>query len=124
MNLFHRFRNILTFLYPFISIVILIILNKEKKSSINKIFTKSNAKRGELPIGVSFKKKNNKYQASCSDGSNHKEYLGLYDTIDGAFEAYKQYKEQVIKDMADEYRDLIPEVLYNAMINYEVEIND
>ena len=91
---------------------------------INKIFTKSNAKRGELPIGVSFKKKNDKYQASCSDGSNHKEYLGLYDTIEDAFEAYKQYKEQVIKDMAEEYKDLIPEVLYNAMLNYEVEIND
>lgn len=91
---------------------------------INKLFTKSNAKRGELPVGVSFKKKNNKYQASCNDGSNHKIYLGLYNTPEEAFEVYKQYKEQTIKDVAEEYRDLIPEVLYNAMINYEVETED
>ena len=91
---------------------------------INKLFTKSNTKRGELPIGVNFKEKNNKYQASCSDGSNHKIYLGLYNTPEEAFEAYKQYKEQTIKDIAEEYRKVIPEVLYNAMINYEVEIED
>ena len=91
---------------------------------INKLFTKSNTKRGELPIGVNFKEKNNKYQASCSDGSNHKIYLGLYNTPEEAFEAYKQYKEQTIKDIAEEYRNVIPEVLYNAMINYEVEIED
>lgn len=91
---------------------------------INKLFTKSNTKRGELPIGVNFKEKNNKYQASCSDGSNHKIYLGLYNTPEEAFEAYKEYKEQTIKDIAEEYKDVIPEVLYNAMINYEVEIED
>ena len=90
---------------------------------INTLFVKCNSKRGTLPIGVSYNKQNNKYQASCQ-GYDHSEYLGLYDTIEGAFEAYKQYKEQVIKDMADEYRDLIPDTLYNAMINYEVEIND
>ena len=92
--------------------------------NINELFTKSNLKRGSLPIGVSFHNHHNKYHAKCSDGSNHTMHLGYYNTPEDAFEAYKQYKEQLIKDVADEYRSLIPEVLYNAMINYEVEIND
>ena len=91
---------------------------------INSLFTKRDTKRGASPIGVSYHKRINKYQSYCNDGSGHEVYLGYYDTPDGAFEAYKQYKEQVIKDMAEEYKDLIPEVLYNAMLNYEVEIND
>ena len=90
---------------------------------INTLFVKCNSKRGTLPIGVSYHKCTKKYQATCQ-GYDHSEYLGLYDTPEQAFESYKQYKEQVIKDMADEYRNLIPEVLYNAMLNYEVEIND
>lgn len=38
--------------------------------------------------------------------------------------AYKTYKENQIKQVADEYKDLIPERLYNAMYEYEVEITD
>ena len=91
---------------------------------INKLFTKRDADRGFLPIGVCFHKRVNKYRAYCNDGSGHLIHLGYYNTPEEAFEAYKQYKEQTIKDMAEEYRNVIPEVLYNAMINYEVEIED
>lgn len=91
---------------------------------INSIFTKRDLKRGCLPIGVSYHKKMNKYQSGCRNGSGHLTYLGYYDTPEEAFEVYKQYKEQVIKDMADEYKDLIPETLYDSMINYEVVIID
>ena len=89
---------------------------------INSIFTKRDRDRGNLPIGVNYHQ--NKYRVSCNNGSGHIVHLGYYDTPEEAFDVYKQYKEQLIKDVADEYRDLIPEVLYNAMINYEVEIND
>jgi hypothetical protein len=93
-------------------------------SRINTLFIRCGSRRGELPIGVSYHKRNNKYQANCNDSLGHEIYLGLYNTPEEAFEAYKQYKEQTIKDMAEEHRNVIPEVLYNAMINYEVEIED
>lgn len=93
-------------------------------SRINTLFVKCNSKRGDLPIGVSYHKQHNKYQVNCNDNLGHLIYLGLYESPEEAFEAYKQYKEQTIKDTAEEYRNVIPEVLYNAMINYEVEIED
>ena len=51
-------------------------------------------------------------------------YLGLYNTIEDAFNAYKQSKETEIKQIADEYKDKIPNKLYEAMYNYKVEITD
>ena len=41
-----------------------------------------------------------------------------------AFSCYKIFKENYIKQVADEYKDLIPIKLYEAMYRWEVEIND
>ena len=41
-----------------------------------------------------------------------------------AFTCYKQFKENYIKQVADEYKDLIPQEVYEALYKYEVEIND
>ena len=91
--------------------------------SINKLFEKANKSRGELPLGVSYDKKNKKYLAQCSVKGKQTN-LGRYDTPEEAFQVYKQFKENVIKQVADEYKDSIPEKLYNAMYEYEVEIED
>ena len=94
---------------------------------INTFFTKSNKSRGKYPIGVYFNKNAKKFMAYCSmliNGKKIKKYLGLYNTIEEAFNAYKQFKEAYIKQVADEYKDKIPQKLYEAMYNYEVEIND
>ena len=94
---------------------------------INELFTKSNKTRGNLPIGVSWKKKNNKFQVQCSileNGKKTMKYLGLYIDLNEAFQIYKQFKENYIKQVADEYKPYIPKGLYDAMYKYEVEIND
>lgn len=95
---------------------------------INTLFIKCDRSRGEYPIGV-FCNKNNKYQAKCSiyDLKNNnivRKSLGVYDTPEKAFEIYKEFKEKHIKEIADHYKDEIPQKLYNVMYNYEVEIND
>ena len=41
-----------------------------------------------------------------------------------AFEAYKELKEAEIKRVADYYSDYIPQQLYNALYNWQVDIND
>lgn len=92
-------------------------------SKINVLFTKANRIRGELPIGVYFDKEKNKYRSQCYI-NNKKVRLGRYKTIEEAFLVYKNFKENHIKEIAEYYRDYIPNELYQAMINYEVEITD
>ena len=91
--------------------------------NINLLFINRKAKRGDLPVGVSYYKRDKKYTAVLGEfGEVH--YLGLYDTPIEAFVTYKRVKEQHIKAMADEYKDQIPQKLYDAMYKWEVEIND
>lgn len=93
-------------------------------NSINLLFTKRNTSRGELPIGVCFDKRRNKYKSQCNIGTGKTKFLGNYNTKEEAFNAYKQFKEALIKKVANNYLELIPFNLYQAMIDYEVDIDD
>ena len=48
----------------------------------------------------------------------------MYDTQEEAFESYKNFKEKYIKEVAKQYKEKIPFSLYEALINYKIEIND
>lgn len=63
------------------------------------------------------------YMSQCNDGGTV-QHLGIYDTPNEAFNVYKEFKEKLIKQVADEYKGLIPKELYEAMYEYEVDIND
>lgn len=91
--------------------------------NINKLFTKCNGRRGDSPIGVSYNKSNENYRSLCRINGKTK-HLGCYNTPEEAFQAYKNFKEQYIKEVANQYKNVIPQQLYTAMINYQVEIND
>lgn len=95
---------------------------------INTLFVKSDKNRGELYIGI-YLNKDGKYVTQCrlvnpETGKSKQEYLGVYETQEKAFEVYKYYKEKNIKQVADYYKDKIPQRLYEALYNYEVEITD
>lgn len=94
--------------------------------NINILFVKDNIQRGKLPIGVSYCgyiNKKNSYYAQCRNGKEIIR-LGYFNNPNDAFKAYKQCKEKVIADMAEQYKKEIPEKLYNAMISYEVDKED
>ena len=81
--------------------------------------------RGDLPIGVSAH--NEKFISICRNPfTNKTEYLGIYQTIEEAFQIYKQYKESIIKQIAQiEYeKGNIIKKCYDAMMKYQVEITD
>lgn len=92
---------------------------------INSLFVKCNKTRGNYPVGVNYHKGTNKLEARCStlEKRINLGYFPLNKPFQ-AFTCYKNFKENYIKQVADEYKDLIPIELYEAMYKYEVEIND
>lgn len=94
-------------------------------NNVNALFVLKSNYRGDLPIGV--KRSGKSFMARCSNPiTGEREYLGSYSTPFYAFQAYKKYKENLIKQIARiEYdRGNITENCYNAMMGYEVEIDD
>jgi len=92
---------------------------------VNNLFIKSDASRGDLPIGV-IKKKNSFLARCCNPITNERDCLGTYSTSTDAFLAYKKRKEDLIKQVAqiEYFNGNITEQCYNAMIDYKVEITD
>lgn len=93
--------------------------------NVNCLFLKSDATRGNLPIGVT--RKDDGFEARCENQLlGERESIGTYDTSEKAFAAYKFYKEELIKQVAEiEYhKGNITKQCYDAMMNYEVEIDD
>lgn len=92
-------------------------------SEINNLFTKTNKLRGDLPIGVTLNNQKTKFHAQF--GINGKKiHLGFHDSVEVAFQAYKEAKENYIKKTADYFKDEISVDVFNALYNYEVEITD
>lgn len=98
---------------------------------INSLFIKNNANRNGLPIGVSYRQKEERYEAKVSkyniNGRNYYMSVGMYPTPEDAFYlGYKPYKEAYIKEIAqEEYnKGNITKKCYEAMMKYEVEITD
>jgi hypothetical protein len=95
---------------------------------VNSLFTKADGERGIYPIGVSEHYKNSgTYMARCNNPLLHRNIqIGVYATPYDAFMAYKKYKEDIIRSVAQKEYDQqnIIKSCYNAMMNYQVEITD
>jgi hypothetical protein len=89
--------------------------------NINSLIVKSDSIRGIYPIGVS--KKRSRFKAQIKINSRQIP-LGTFDTPQEAFQAYKTAKEAYIKEVADKWKPLIADNVYQALINYKVEITD
>lgn len=83
---------------------------------INMLFLNKQNKRG-LPNGI--RKDGNRYYAKYNSIE-----LGSANTIEEAYEIYAKYKKAEIIKVANEYKGIIPEKVYNALLNYEVRIEN
>lgn len=90
---------------------------------INKCFVKRQRYRGEYPIGV-VKGKGSGFVAKLGNIWGFKKYLGYFSTVDKAFYAYKQAKEQLIIFLAHKFKEQLDDIAYQALLNYQVEITD
>lgn len=91
---------------------------------LNTIILNRQNDRGKLPIGVCYHKSSGKYSARCSVGSTERIWIGTYNSPEEAFIYYKKFKENYIKEVANNYKNKIPEKLYQALISYEISIDD
>lgn len=83
-------------------------------------YYRGSCKECEAKYDKEYKKK---YVANMSfAGKNIK--LGAYETVEAAFLRYKEYKEDFIKDIAEQHKDKIPNKIYQAMMNWQIEITD
>mgnify|MGYP003195460825 CR=1 FL=1 len=94
--------------------------------NVNCLFLKCKKSRNTLPIGVEEVK--GKFYSYCNNPFDNeiKKHLGIFETKTKAFYAYKNYKENLIKQVANnEYqKGNITQKCYQAMIDYKVEITD
>lgn len=91
-------------------------------NEINKALIKNNSKNKKLPTGVS-KGKSGLFESRIVINKKLN-VIGGFETIDDAFQAYKQAKEAHIKVLANKYKDQIDPRAYEALMNYRVEITD
>ena len=89
---------------------------------INLFFTDSGNARGDYPVGVHFDKASGKFKAQCTVNGK-RQHLGLFDTPEEAFNAYKPFKENLCKQLALKWQHEIDPRLFNAMMKWEVKSN-
>jgi hypothetical protein len=95
--------------------------------NINSILNKCNTRRGSYPIGVHFDPRANKLKVQYTNQITNKRIcIGVFELNEEveAFDCYKLCKESHIKEVVEKYKSKIPYKLYQALLNYEVEMND
>lgn len=91
---------------------------------LNNQMLKAEKARGEYPIGVNLNKPNGKFIAHVTQDGTTSTHIGIYDTVEEAFMAYKAAKEKRLKMLANKWRSQIDPRAYEALMNYTVEITD
>jgi len=87
---------------------------------INSFFNEHGNARGEYHLGVCFHKHSSKFMASCAVNGK-RQYLGLFNTAEEAFNVYKPLKEALCKQLALKWQSEIDSRLFNAMMKWEVK---
>lgn len=84
---------------------------------INELFAYKPKDNG-LPVGI--RKTNNEKYGARHCGCN----LGTFDTLEEAYKKYAEKKEEVIKQIAEQYKGIIPKELYSVLLRYKVDIKN
>ena len=63
---------------------------------------------------------------SCKTKEYNKKFIGRFDDPIEAFYAYRDFKYQRVKEIVDYYKETynLPQKIYDAIINYKIEITD
>jgi len=92
-------------------------------AEVNSLLVKRDNSRGEWPVGVYFHKATGKFRARLNINGKRK-HLGYFNTPEEAFQVYKLAKEAHIKVVAHKWKYLLDERVFQALMTYEVNIDD
>jgi len=92
-------------------------------AEVNQLLVKSDRIRGEYPVGVDFPKASGKFRARLKMEGKAK-FLGYFNTPEEAFQVYKLAKEAQIKVVAHKWKHLLDNRVFQALLDYEVSIDD
>jgi len=90
-------------------------------NQLNSLLISRKTCRGSLPLGVSYQ--GGKFKVQCNSESTAR-HVGYFNTVNEAFQAYKQVKEGYIKRQAEKWKAHIDPRAYGALIAYEISISD
>ena len=91
---------------------------------INQILVKRTASRGEYLIGVHWHNASKAFVAQVGKSKGKQEWLGVFKTEIEAFNTYKVAKEAFVKEQANKWKGKIDDRAYEALMNYEVSVDD
>lgn len=91
-------------------------------SRVNSCIVTNKCYRKDLPIGVRIRY--GRYNANVSTGDGSVKNLGMFDTSEEAFFAYKTAKEGIFKRLAKSYKEELSHTAYAALINRTVSQTD
>ncbi len=90
---------------------------------LNLLFMRRIRKEKSTPTGI-LKTASGKFYATYGAIGKTNSRVGPFDTLEDAFARYKEIKESAIRAIVEQYKDKIPECVYNAALNWRVEITD
>jgi hypothetical protein len=79
--------------------------------------------RGKTLLGTS-RKDSGTFSANAVGSDEKSCYLGTFPTEIEAFNAYKEFRENVFVEVAEEYKNEIPDSVYQALIHRKIDITD
>lgn len=87
--------------------------------SVNSVLLSNDSERGEWPVGVYLHKQNNRFIARLNHGGKLK-HIGCYATAEEAFAAYKSAKEDQIRVVALQHKELLKPAVFESLMNWSV----
>ena len=93
-------------------------------ADVNLVLTKRTSSRGQHLIGVCWHKRDKAFIVQVNKNKGKQEHLGSFKTETEAFNAYKQTKENYIKELANKWKGRVDPRAYEALMKYTVDIDD
>lgn len=93
-------------------------------TQINGVLVSCKAKRGGNPVGVSYSKSKKKFVAHITFRDSKRKHLGCFEDPNEAFKVYKRVKEGHIKSLAGKWKGKIDGKVYEALLQWKIEITD